>query len=150
MSNSLRPHGLYSPWNSPGQTTGMGSLSLFQQICPTKGSNPGLLCCRQILYQFRLVILIMLISLTQLGYLSKARIQYLWVSFSVCSVEFWSIFSVSLHRGSCLLNLTWIDGLFASHAYLWQTLNFRFFLSVLWICYKFLFISETYASVSLV
>ena len=25
VSDSLRPHGLYSPWNSPGQNTGMGS-----------------------------------------------------------------------------------------------------------------------------
>ena len=24
MSHSLRPHGLYSPWNSPGQNTGVG------------------------------------------------------------------------------------------------------------------------------
>ena len=24
MSDSLRPHGLYSPWNSPGQNTGVG------------------------------------------------------------------------------------------------------------------------------
>ena len=23
MSNSLQPHGLYSPWNSPGQNTGV-------------------------------------------------------------------------------------------------------------------------------
>ena len=30
LSNSLRPHGLYSPWNSPGQNTGVGSLSLLQ------------------------------------------------------------------------------------------------------------------------
>ena len=29
------------PWNSPGQNTGMGSLSLLQQIFPTQGSNPG-------------------------------------------------------------------------------------------------------------
>ena len=29
MSDSLQHHGLYSPWNSPGQTTGMGSLSLL-------------------------------------------------------------------------------------------------------------------------
>ena len=29
VSNSLRPHGLYSPWNSPGQNTGVGSLSLL-------------------------------------------------------------------------------------------------------------------------
>ena len=29
----------------------MGSLSLLQGIFPTQGSNPGLLHCRQILYQ---------------------------------------------------------------------------------------------------
>ena len=51
MSDSLRPHGLYSPWNSPGQNTGVGSLSLLQGIFPTQGSNLGLLHCRQILYQ---------------------------------------------------------------------------------------------------
>ena len=51
MSNSLWPHGLYNPWNSPGQNTGVGSLSLLQGIFPTQGSNPGLLHCRQVLYQ---------------------------------------------------------------------------------------------------
>ena len=30
VSNSLRPRGLYSPWNYPGQNTGVGSLSLLQ------------------------------------------------------------------------------------------------------------------------
>ena len=35
VSDSLRPHGLYSPWNSPGQNTGVGSLSLLQGIFPT-------------------------------------------------------------------------------------------------------------------
>ena len=30
VSDSLRPHGLHSPWNSPGQNTGVGSLSLLQ------------------------------------------------------------------------------------------------------------------------
>ena len=49
--DSLRPGGLYSPWNSLGQNTGVGSLSLLQGIFPTQGSNPGLLHCRQILYQ---------------------------------------------------------------------------------------------------
>ena len=44
-------HGLYSPWNSPGQNTGRGSLSLLQGIFPTQGSNPGLPHCRQIFYQ---------------------------------------------------------------------------------------------------
>ena len=51
MSNSLRPHGLYSPWNSPDQNTGVGSLSLLQGVCPTQASNPGLPHCRWILYQ---------------------------------------------------------------------------------------------------
>ena len=51
MSNSLQHHGLYSPWNSPGQDTGMGSLSLLQRIFPIQGSNPGLPYCKQILYQ---------------------------------------------------------------------------------------------------
>ena len=37
-------------WNSPGQNTGVGNLSLPQGIFPTQGSNPGLLHCRQILY----------------------------------------------------------------------------------------------------
>ena len=41
----------YSPWNSPGQNTGVGSLSLLQGIFPTQGSNPGLPHCRWILYQ---------------------------------------------------------------------------------------------------
>ena len=51
MSNSLQPHELYSPWNSPGQNTGLGSLSLLQGIFPTQGLNPGLLYCRRILYE---------------------------------------------------------------------------------------------------
>ena len=51
VSSCLRPHGLYSPWNSPGQNTGVGSLSLLQGFFPTQGSNPGLLHCRWILYQ---------------------------------------------------------------------------------------------------
>ena len=44
-------HGLYSPWNSPGQNTGVGSLSFLQGIFPTQGLNPGLLHGRWILYQ---------------------------------------------------------------------------------------------------
>ena len=51
MFDSLWPHGLYSPWNSPGQNTEVGSLSLLQGIFPTQGCNPGLPHCRWILYQ---------------------------------------------------------------------------------------------------
>ena len=40
MSDSLRPHELYSPWNSPGQNTGAGSLSLLQGNLPNPGIQP--------------------------------------------------------------------------------------------------------------
>ena len=64
VSHSLWPHGLYSPWNSPGQNAGVGSLSLLQGTFSTQGLNPGLLHCRQNLYQ-----------LNQQGSLSMARLN---------------------------------------------------------------------------
>ena len=39
------------PWNSPGQNTGVGILSLLQGIFLTQRLNPGLPHCKQILYQ---------------------------------------------------------------------------------------------------
>ena len=55
MSDSLQSHGQrslagYSPWDSLGKSTGVGCHALHQGVCPTQGSNPGLLHCRQILY----------------------------------------------------------------------------------------------------
>ena len=35
-TDSLQPHRLYSPWNSPVQNTGVGSHSLLQGIFPTR------------------------------------------------------------------------------------------------------------------
>ena len=40
VSDSLRPHGLYSPWNSPDQNTGVGSLFLLQGDLPNPGIEP--------------------------------------------------------------------------------------------------------------
>ena len=40
-----------SPWNSPGQNTGEGSLSFLQGIFPTQGLKPGFPHCRCVLYQ---------------------------------------------------------------------------------------------------
>ena len=45
----FQPHGLYSPWNSPGKNTGMGFHVLFQEIFPTQGSKPGHPHCKWIL-----------------------------------------------------------------------------------------------------
>ena len=51
MFDCLWPYGLYSPWNSPGQNTGVGSFSILWGFFPTQGSNPGLPDRRWILYQ---------------------------------------------------------------------------------------------------
>ena len=50
-STLLRPHELYSPWNSPGQNSEVGSLLFLQGIFPTQGLNQSLPHCRRILYQ---------------------------------------------------------------------------------------------------
>ena len=64
----------YSPWNSPGQNTGMGSLSFLQGIFPTRGLNPGLTHCRKILYQLS----------------HKGRPKILeWVAYPFCSRSSW-------------------------------------------------------------
>ena len=36
MSEPLQPYGLYNPWNSPGQNTGVGSCSLLQKFSNAK------------------------------------------------------------------------------------------------------------------
>ena len=36
VPDSLRPHGLHSPWNCPGQNTGVDCFSLLQGIFPTR------------------------------------------------------------------------------------------------------------------
>ena len=45
----LKPARPLCPRNSPGQNTGVGSLSLLQRISPTQGSKPRL-HCRRVLY----------------------------------------------------------------------------------------------------
>ena len=51
----VTPWTIYSPWNSPGQNTGVGNCSVLQRIFLTQGSNPhcnaDLPHCRRILYQ---------------------------------------------------------------------------------------------------
>ena len=52
---ALHPRGfwparLFCLWDSPGKNTGVGSHSLLWWIFPTRGWNPSLLHCRQIVY----------------------------------------------------------------------------------------------------
>ena len=51
MSDSWPPHGVYSPWDSPGWNTGVGCHSLLQGIFSIQRSNSGLPLFRRILYQ---------------------------------------------------------------------------------------------------
>ena len=51
MSGSSQLHRLNSPQDSPGQNSGVGSLSLLQGILPTQGRNAGPPHCRQSLYR---------------------------------------------------------------------------------------------------
>ena len=49
--DSLWPHGLYSPWNSPGQNAGVGSLSLLQGSSQPRDRTQVYPHYRWILYQ---------------------------------------------------------------------------------------------------
>ena len=56
MSDSVQPHELQPvrllcPWDSLGNSSGVGCHALFQGILPTQELNQGLLHCRWILYQ---------------------------------------------------------------------------------------------------
>ena len=75
VSDSLRFHRLYSPWNSPGQIIGVGSLFLLRGIFPAQGLKPGLPHCGQIFYQ--------------LSHKGSPRILE-WVAYPLSSGSSWS------------------------------------------------------------
>ena len=89
---SLWPCGLYSPWNSPGQNTGVGNLSLLEGIFPIQVSNPGILHCRQILYQ-----------LSHKG--SEAEVSEAEINISPWSISPWHFFFFSGSSVSLKLSL---------------------------------------------
>ena len=64
----------YSPQNSPGQNTGVGSLSLLRGLFPTQESNPGLPHWR---------------TLYQLTHTGSPRIRE-WAAYSFLSSSSWS------------------------------------------------------------
>ena len=49
-SMTCSPSGSSVHGDSPSSNTGVGCHALLQGIFPTQGLNPGLLCCRRILY----------------------------------------------------------------------------------------------------
>ena len=92
LSDSLRSHGLYSPWNSPGQNTEVGSCLLLQGIFPTQGLNPGFPHCRQILYQLShrgspIALCVLYIFCFYLWFIFSQKLQFSFLlSLSICSV----------------------------------------------------------------
>ena len=94
MSDSSQSHGLYRPWNSPGQNTGVGSLSLLQGIFPTQGLKPGLLPYRWTLYQ-----------LSHKG--SPRMLEWVGYPFSISSSQPRNQTGVSLHCRQILYQLSW-------------------------------------------
>ena len=46
-----KPMDCSPPGDSPGKNTGVGCHALLQGFFPTQESNPGLSCCKQILYR---------------------------------------------------------------------------------------------------
>ena len=105
----LQTHGLYSPWNSPGQNTGVDSLSLLQGIFPTQGSNPGLLHCRQILYQ--------------LSHKGSPRILE-WVPYPFSSWSSWPRNQTSV---SCIAGRFFTNWAIREELFIWETSQFGFY-----------------------
>ena len=91
------PWTVHSPWNSPAQNTGMGSLSLLQGIFPTQGSNPGLPHCRRILYQ---------LShkgspYIYMGYIYRHKYIYIYIHIYICISEVIDISPSNLDSSLC-------------------------------------------------
>ena len=93
---------LYSPWNSPGQNTGVGSHSLLQGILPTL--NWDLLNCRQIFFFLP----------TELpGKSEKHKILfkhfrlYIWAEWVVLFIEVWKGWQYSSQRSGVKTGLCW-------------------------------------------
>ena len=121
MSNSLWPHGLYSPWNSQGQDTGVGCHSLLQGIFPMLESNWDLLHCERILYQLSLLGKPITKVLISLAYESSFHCWFLPIlSFIVdclclCFLLFYFLFIVTAGLSLLLspLKITfWCDSFF--------------------------------------
>ena len=99
-----------SPWNSLGQNTGVGSLSLLQGIFPTQGSNPGLPHCRRILYQLSHKTAVF--SHKSGGWKSKIKVLAMLISgmtsllslptlFTVLAHGLFSVCAPAVHSASC-------------------------------------------------
>ena len=107
---------LCSPWNSPGQNTGVGSLSLLQGIFPTQRLNPRLPHCRRILYQ--------------LSHKGSPRILE-WVAYPFCRGSSWprNWTRVSCIAGGFFTNWAMRKPILLEKRRKWRTWRFKWSLS---------------------
>ena len=103
-SNSLRPHGLYSP----GQNTGVDSLSLLQGIFPTQALNPSLLHCRRIIYQ--------------LSHKGNPYI-YVYVYFFSYNIQSKFAYRIALLTSPCIYDIVPEPNMFSWNSWFFQNLN---------------------------
>ena len=89
MSDSLWPHGIYSPWNSPGQNTGLVAFPF---------SNPGLPHWRQILYQLSHKESLRILELVAYPFSSRYSWPRNWTGVS-CIAYRWILYQLS-YQGS--------------------------------------------------
>ena len=126
MSDSLWPHGLYSPWNSPGQNTGVGSCSLLQGIFPVQGSNPGLQYYRQIIYQLGHQGSLYILYYTKFKNIPTLKVKVLITQScpTLCNLMDCSPPGSSVHRILQVRTLEWVSspfsrGSFHSRDWIW-------------------------------
>ena len=77
------PMACSQPWDLPGKNTGVGCHFLLQGIFPMQESNPGLLHCRQILYQ---------LTMREAHERVLNFLKYLWCTEITMRVFFFSLF----------------------------------------------------------
>ena len=103
MSDTLRPSGLYSPWNYPGQNIGVGSLSLLQGTFPTHGLNPGLPHCKWILYQQSHLGSPRILEWVAYPFSSRSSWPRNWTGVSCIAGEFFSNWAIREAPPTCIL-----------------------------------------------
>ena len=101
--------GLYSPWNSLGQNTGVGTLSLLQEIFPTQGSNPGLLHYRWIFYQLSHEGSSRILEWVPYPFSNGSSQSRSWTGVSCIANRFFTNWAIREAQSIRLLNFTLLD-----------------------------------------
>ena len=144
MSDSLWPHGLYSPWNSLGQNTGVVSLSFLQGILPTQVSNPGLSHWRWILYQLSHNVSPRI--LVWVAYPLSMDLPNLGIEPGSPTFQADSLPTELSGKSACKLALVWHLGsqvwrMFSAFPNLWFTVP-KMFIQAIWLVFNTCFHSE--------